>query len=347
LIRRKGREVSNILLDVRNLCVEYNLAGKRMQALDDVSFKVKKGEVLGVAGESGCGKSTLGLAIIRLLPSVGEIADGSIRFMGRNLVKLSEQQMDEEIRGKHIAMIFQNPQSALNPVFKIETQMIDILRFQSKHRKSKAKMSRKELRQQAIQQLKETGIADPAERISNYPFEFSGGMKQRVIIAMALSSETSLLIADEPTTALDVTIEAQINKLIDKLAAEYRTSILYITHNLGVLSEMANRIMIMYAGRIFEMGRTQSVLGDPRHPYSAALLESLPGHYTKGKRLLSIPGFVPPLDQLPSGCSFHPRCPFAEEICRQQVPTLNEVSNGHWSACLLDQQRGRQKWKWI
>jgi len=339
--------MSDILLDVRNLFVEYNLAGKRLQALDDVSFNVKKGEVVGVAGESGCGKSTLALAIMRLLPGVGKIGDGSIRFMGRNLVKLSEQQMDEEIRGKQIAMIFQNPQSALNPVFKIETQMIDILRFQSQHQKSDAKKTREELKQQAIQQLKETGIADPAERISNYPFEYSGGMKQRVMISMALSSKTSLLIADEPTTALDVTIEAQINKLLMELAEKYKSSILYISHDLGVLSEITDRVMIMYAGRIFETGQTDSVFNEPRHPYSTALIESLPGSRSKKRRLLTIPGQVPPLDQLPSGCAFHPRCPFAKDKCRQENPSLIEVTPNHWSACLLDERRGRQRWEWI
>lgn len=339
--------MSDILLDVRNLCVEYNLAGKRMHALDNVSFQLKKGEVLGVAGESGCGKSTLGLAIMRLLPEVGKIEDGSIKFMGRNLVNLSEKQMDEEIRGKQIAMIFQNPQSALNPVFKIKTQMIDILRFQSQHKKSDAKKTRKELEQLAIQQLRETGIADPAVRISNYPFEYSGGMKQRVMISMALSSNTSLLIADEPTTALDVTIEAQINKLLMELADKYQNSILYISHDLGVLSEITDRLMIMYAGRILEIGQPDSVFNEPHHPYSAALIESLPSNRSKKSRLMTIPGQVPPLDQLPSGCSFHPRCPFAKDKCRSKKPSLIEVTPNHWSACLLNKRRESQRYKWI
>lgn len=343
MIRNKGREMSDILLDVQNLCVDYNLAGRRMHALDDISFQLKKGEVLGVAGESGCGKSTLGLAIMKLLPDVGKIGGGSIRFMRQDLVNLSEQQMDEEIRGKQIAMIFQNPQSALNPVFKIKTQMIDILRFQSKHKKSDAKRTRKELKRQAIQQLQETGIADPVERISNYPFEYSGGMKQRVMISMALSSNTSLLIADEPTTALDVTIEAQINKLLMKLAEKYQSSILYISHDLGVLSEITDRLMIMYAGRILEIGRTDSVFNEPHHPYSAALIESLPSHRSKKGRLTTILGQVPPLDQLPSGCSFHPRCTFAKDKCRKERPSLIEVTPNHWSACLLNKRREWQR----
>ena len=338
--------ISEPLLEVSNLTLDYNLGNRKMRALDRISFSLDKGQVLGVAGESGCGKSTLGLAILRLLPRVAEIRRGAVLFNGTDLLKLSEKQMEQEIRGQKITMIFQVPQNALNPVFKIETQMTDILRVQDKYQNPKSRKRKQDFKQEAIERLELTGIADPQARISNYPFEFSGGMKQRVMIGMALSSGTSLLLADEATTALDVTIEAQINRLITKLAAEYGTSILYVTHNLGVLAEMADRIMIMYAGRIFEMGQTRFVLGDPRHPYSAALLESLPSRQTRGKRLLAIPGFVPPLDRLPSGCSFHPRCAFAEDICRQEVPPLTEVASGHWSACLLDQKRGRQKWKW-
>ena len=339
--------MSEPLLEVSNLTLDYNLGSRKMRALDRISFSLGKGQVMGVAGESGCGKSTLGLSIIRLLPTVAEIRRGEIIFDGTDLLKLSEAQMDREIRGQKITMIFQDPQNALNPVFKIETQMIDILRVQDKYQNPGSRKRRRDFRRQAIERLKSTGIADPAARVSNYPFEFSGGMKQRVIIGMALSSGTSLLLADEATTALDVTIEAQINRLIIELAAEHGTSILYISHNLAVLSEISDRIMIMYAGRIFEMGWTESVLGDPWHPYSAALLESLPGRQTRGKRLLSILGFVPPLDQLPAGCSFHPRCRFAEGICHQQAPPLIEVTKEHWSACFLDQKRGRQKWQWI
>ncbi len=339
--------MSEPLLEVSKLTLDYNLGNRKMRALDRITFTIEKGEVLGVAGESGCGKSTLGLAILRLLPRVAEIRRGEVLFEGVDLLKLSEEQMERKIRGQKITMIFQVPQNALNPVFKIETQMTDILRVQDRYKNPGSRKRRKAFKKEAIERLRSTGIADPAARISNYPFEFSGGMKQRVMIGMALSSGTSLLLADEATTALDVTIEAQINRLITELARKYGTSILYITHNLGVLSEIADRIMIMYAGRIFEMGPTRAVFGAPRHPYSAALLESLPSRQVRGKRLLAIPGFVPPLDRLPPGCSFHPRCTFAEEVCRQEIPPLIEVAKGHWSACLLDQKRGRQKWKWI
>jgi oligopeptide/dipeptide ABC transporter ATP-binding protein len=339
--------MSELLLEVSNLTLDYNLGDRKMRALDRINFTLAKGEVMGVAGESGCGKSTLGLAILRLLPRVAEVRRGEVLFEGQDLLKLTEEQMEHEIRGKKITMIFQNPQNALNPVFRIQTQMTDILRVQDKYQSDGTRKKNQDFKQQAIERLKLTGIADPEARISNYPFEFSGGMKQRVMIGMALSSGTSLLLADEATTALDVTIEAQINKLIKELAAKYGTSILYVTHNLGVLAEMADRIMIMYAGRVFEMGETEAVFGSPRHPYSAALLESLPSRQVRGKRLLAIPGFVPPLDRLPSGCSFHPRCSFAEDVCRQEVPPLIEVDEGHWSACLLDQKRGRKKWQWI
>jgi len=335
------------LLEVSKLTIDYMLAERRMRALDRISFSLRRGEILGVAGESGCGKSTLALAVIGLLPPIAGVHRGEILFEGQDLLKIGEERLEREIRGQRISMIFQNPQNALNPVFTIEKQMVDVLRQQAINRKAGKVPNKSALREKAIEQLRVTGIADPGQRIANYPFQFSGGMKQRVMIAMALSSETSLLIADEPTTALDVTIEAQINKLILDLAAEYGTSVLYVSHNLGVLSEITQRMIIMYAGRIFEMGPTTEVLGTPRHPYSVALLESLPGRHAHGKKLLSIPGFVPSLDRLPPGCSFHPRCPFAEAICSRNRPKLWEVAPGHWSACLLDQKRGRQKWKWI
>jgi oligopeptide/dipeptide ABC transporter ATP-binding protein len=339
--------MSDPLLEINKLTVDYEFAGRQMRALDQISFTIQRGQVLGVAGESGCGKSTLGLSIIRLLPKIAKIKGGEILFRGRDLLRLSEEQMDREIRGKEISMVFQNPQNALNPVFKIGTQMIDVLFYQSEYQNVGRRKTRAEIRQQVIAKLRETGIADPTERISNYPFEFSGGMKQRVMIAMALSSETSLLIADEPTTALDVTIEAQILELIRDMYTKYKTSVLYISHDLGVLSEISDRIMIMYAGRIFEMGQTKVVLQEPRHPYSAALLESLPGTQIQRNRLLSIPDFVPPLDRLPLGCSFHPRCRFSEKICREQLPPLVEVASDHWSACFLAQGKGMQKWKWV
>lgn len=265
-------------------------------------------------------KSTLGLAIIGLLPEIVRIPRGEINFKDRDLLRLSSEKMDRNIRGQEISMIFQNPQNALNPVFSVEEQMMDIMRVQDKNR-NKKRQSDKALKERAIELLRETGIADPAQRISNYPFEFSGGMKQRVMIAMGLSSGTDLLIAEEPTTALDVTIEAQILELLMDLAGQRNSAILYISHNLGVLSQISQNIMIMYAGRVLEMGPTLEVLGTPRHPYTFALVESLPSKHERGKRLLTIPGHVPSLDKLPSGCAFHPRCPFAKKVCSQKVPS--------------------------
>lgn len=332
------------LLEVSNLTVDYILSKRRLRALRRVNFSLERGEVMGVAGESGCGKSTLGLAVIRLLPKIADVRRGEILFEGRDLLKLNNTQMDQEIRGQKISMIFQNPQNALNPVFTVGRQIKDVLYYQSRYHGRPPVPS--ELKRLVVEKLRETGIAAPEERLSNYPFEFSGGMKQRVMIAMALSSQTSLLVADEPTTALDVTIEAQILELIKNLTRRYGTSILYISHDLGVLSEISTRLMIMYAGSIFELGPTEAVLDQPRHPYSAALLESLPGKHEQSSRLLSIPGQVPALDQLPIGCTFHPRCPFAEDQCMEKDPPLIEVTPNHWSACLLDQQRGRRKWTW-
>jgi peptide/nickel transport system ATP-binding protein len=335
--------MSNLLLEIKNLSLDYILQHRQLRALDKISFRLDKGQVLGVAGESGCGKSTLGLSIIRLLPKVAKIKQGEIFFNGHDLMKLSEKKMNQEIRGKKITMIFQNPGQALNPVFKVRTQMLDVLRQQSNDRKRGKSKRKFELLQKAIGKLAETGIASPSERISNYPFEFSGGMKQRVMISMALSSKTSLLIADEPTSALDVTIEAQIIELLKELYTKYKTSILYISHDLGILSKISNRIMIMYAGRIIEMGNTKTVLRDPNHPYTMALLGSFPDASKKTTRLFSLPGFVPPLDQLPTGCAFHPRCRFAEKICQQEIPNLIEVSPDHCSACLLD-LRNQLQW---
>lgn len=331
------------LLDIRNLCVEYRTKGRIMNAITDISFDIEEGEILGVAGESGCGKSSLGHAIMRLLPREGKISKGEVMFKGKDLLKYSDEKMDRQIRGKQISMIFQDPQNCLNPVFSIETQMTDIMRFHLHHEKN-IKKNRHSLKNKAIKLLKETGIGDPEERISDYPFQFSGGMKQRVMIAMALTSKTSLLICDEPTTGLDVTIEAQIIELIKNLTKKYNHSILYISHNLAVISEISDRVMIMYTGSVVETADSSSLFEDPRHPYTRALLSSLPGsNFSKG-RLPTIPGHVPPIYMLPQGCPFHPRCSFSKDICKKSVPKLTEATPGHWVACLrLDELEGETK----
>lgn len=331
------------LLEVKNLVVEYQLGTKIARALDNISFSIKKGEVLGIAGESGCGKSSLGLAIMRLLPRAGKISQGKILFKERNLLRLSETEMNREVRGREIAMIFQNPLHALNPVFTIETQMVDIMRFNLRYQQLNINKKNISLKDRAIELLKETGLADPKERITDYPFRFSGGMKQRVMIAMAFISNPPLLIADEPTTALDVTIEAEILVLIKNLVNKYKNSVLYISHDLGVISEISDRVMIIYAGKIVEMTDSRSLFEDPQHPYTRALLESLPGTTkTRKGRLSTIPGRVPPLDKLPKGCSFHPRCTFVEEICKRNTPELVELTPNHWVACLREGKLGRR-----
>ncbi|MCG8568494.1 MAG: ABC transporter ATP-binding protein [Desulfobacterales bacterium] len=341
--------MADSLLNVKELSVEYRLGQRRLKALSRVNFELAPGEILGVAGESGCGKSTLGKAIMGLLPEVGKITAGEMVFKGRDLARISEREMDEKIRGAEMTMIFQNPQSALNPVFRISTQMMDIMAAQDAHKGNPTRNKAARL-EKAVAQLKETGIADPESRINNYPFEFSGGMKQRVAVSLALNSGTSLLIADEPTTALDVTIEAQINQLIVDMAEKYNTSVLYISHDLGVLSETCDRIMIMYAGKIFESGTVEQVFGRPGHPYTAALLAAMPGNREPGHPLLSLPGHVPPLDELPRGCPFHPRCKFGDGACSKAVPPLTRLGRGHQAACwknLPNARNGeRPVWQW-
>lgn len=325
------------LLSVKDLIIEYQARGGTARAVDNVSLDIREGEVLGLVGESGCGKTTLGLSVMKLLPRSGKVVQGEIIFKGRSLLDLPEKVVNKEIRGREIVMIIQNPLHALNPVFKIGVQIVDILCFH-KDRQLSLYTEGAQLRNRATEVLKEMGIADPAERLTDYPFQFSGGMKQRVMIAMAFICNPSLLIADEPTTALDVTIEAQILKLLKGLAKRYRTSILYITHDLGVISEIADRVAVMYAGSIVESADTIELFNNPRHPYTEALLRCLPRVETQRKRLDTIPGRVPELTKLPKGCKFHPRCPYIKEICRERQPELIEVAPGHAVACFQNEK---------
>ncbi|MCK4392420.1 ABC transporter ATP-binding protein [Candidatus Bipolaricaulota bacterium] len=321
------------LLSVKDLIIEYQARGGTARAIDNVSLNIREGKVLGLVGESGCGKSTLGLSVMKLLPRTGKVVQGEILFKGRNLLDLPERIMNKEIRGREIAMIIQDPLHALNPVFKIGTQIMDVLRFH-KDRRLSPHGKGVQLRNGAAKMLEEVGIADPAERLTDYPFQFSGGMNQRVMIAMAFICNPSLLIADEPTTALDVTIEAQILELLKGLVKRYKASVLYITHDLGVISEISDRVAVMYAGNIVEYADTTPLFEDPKHPYTEALLRCLPGVETQGKRLSTIPGRVPELTKLPKGCKFHPRCPYVKEACKKQTPRLLEISSGHSIACL-------------
>lgn len=340
------------LLSIKNLIVEYLTIRGKVRVVNKVNLTINKGEVLCLVGESGCGKSTLGLSILQLLPESGKIINGQIIMKGQNLLELPEKTMNEKIRGKEIAMIAQDPQRSLNPVFKVGDQIIDVLRFHEGNRDQRDRSTKNTLqpsrrkalwKQKAINMLDKMGIADAGDRIREYPYQFSGGMKQRVVATMAFISNPSMLIADEPTTALDVTIQAQIINLLKDLIKEYKTAVLYITHDLGVAWEISDQIAVMYAGSIVESANTESLFKKREHPYTEALLGCLPGNMmrnkTQKKHLNTIPGQVPNLIKPPSGCRFHPRCPYSMRICKEQQPILREVSPGHSVACFKKESR--------
>lgn len=322
------------ILSIENLTVQYKTKKGSARAVEMLDLKINRSEVFGLVGESGSGKSTLGRAILKLLPDSAAIPAGNIYFKGRDILGLEEKIINKEIRGKEISMVIQNPQNALNPVFKVGTQLLDVLYF-----KNNKKIKRKNLKQDAIDILRKMGISDPEYRLDEYPHQFSGGMKQRVMLAMAFISHPSLLIADEPTTALDVTIEAQILELLKDLVEEYETSILYITHDLGVVSEITDRIAVMYAGKIVEVARTDDLFDNPLHPYTKALLRCLPG-YSSTEKLATIPGQVPDLDNKPVGCNFCPRCDSCFDLCEKEEPELLEYKPGHSVACFLYKNGG-------
>lgn len=321
--------MADFLLSIEDLVVQYWTPQGYAKAVDHVNLYIKSGEVFGLVGESGSGKSTLGKAILKLLPDSAEVSQGKIFLNGEDLIQLTEKDINKRIRGKEISMVIQNPQNALNPVFKVGTQILDVLYF-----KSDKKVSRKDLKPEAIEILRKMGISDPEYRFEEYPHQFSGGMKQRVMLAMAFISHPALLIADEPTTALDVTVEAQILDLLQELVAEYGTSILYITHDLGVVSEITDRIAVMYAGKIVEVASTDELFNNPLHPYTSALLGCLPGVQDK-EELTTIPGQVPDLNDKPSGCNFCPRCDYCFEKCLEAEPALYAEGNEHFVACYL------------
>ena len=319
------------LLDVRDLGVAFDIGGQIGQALGGVSFSLDAGEVLGVVGESGSGKSLTALSIQRLLPAAARITSGSISFEGRDLLALSDDEM-RSVRGARIAQIFQDPLTSLNPVFTIGSQIGEMLSIHTD-------LGRDAIRTRVIEALREVEIPDPERRIDQYPHELSGGMRQRVMIAMALICRPLLLIADEPTTALDVTIQSQILRLLKNLQQQHRMATIFITHDLGVVSQFADRLAVMYAGKIVEQGAVQDVLSRPRHPYTKALLLSIPAFNIDAKRLPVIRGNVPPIAQLPSGCHFRTRCDFEIDGCAS-LPAHFEVAvgEGHVSACLRTQE---------
>ncbi len=322
------------LLRIQNLKTYFYTEDGIVKAVDGVDLEVYPGEVLGLVGESGCGKSVTSLSIMRLIAPPGKIVEGEIWFDGQNLLSLPEKQMIA-IRGNRISMIFQQPQTALNPVFKVGDQIVEVLQI---HRQ----MDRKTAWERAVEMLRLVGIPDPERRAQAYPHELSGGMAQRVMIAMALACEPALLIADEPTTALDVTIQAQILDLMRNLRQQINTAIILITHDLGVVAEMAERVAVMYAGQIVEQADVNTLFDTPLHPYTQGLLESIPVLGEFKERLAVIPGSVPNLINLPPGCRFAPRCQarvkYSLKICEQEMPALQEIVPGHRVRCWLYQQ---------
>ncbi len=315
------------LLEVKNLKTQFFTQDGVVKAVDDVTFYVMPGETLGVVGESGSGKSMTGLSIMRLIPNPpGKIVNGEVNFGGRDIIKMSEEQV-RSIRGNDIAMIFQDPMTSLNPVLTINRQISESLQLHMGMNKSQAK-------QRSIELLSMVGIPNPESRVDQYPHQFSGGMRQRVMIAMALSCNPKLLIADEPTTALDVTIQAQILDLMRNLQSETGAGVIMITHSMGVVAGIADRVQVMYAGHIVETASTEEIFANPRHPYTVGLMKSIPRLDARSKeRLQPIRGLPPDLIDLPDMCPFVPRCNYAREKCEQKNPPLLEVQPGHYSAC--------------
>lgn len=320
-------EQNDTILSVNDLKTYFKTEDGLVKAVDGITFELKKGETLGIVGESGSGKSVTNLSVMRLIPEPpGQIAGGKITFDGIDVLGLSIDDV-RKIRGKRIAMIFQDPMTSLNPFLKVSTQLMEVTRLHLGHDKQQAL-------QHAIKMLKMVGISDAEKRIDSYPHEFSGGMRQRVMIAMALSCDPELLIADEPTTALDVTIQAQILELIKDLRSRMGTSVILITHDLGVVAGMADKIIVMYAGKVFEQAPTRELFATPANPYTKGLLKSVPDPaHEQGKELYQIPGLPPDVAHLPPGCPFAERCERAEDICRREFPPFVQINEGHDSLC--------------
>lgn len=320
--------MTEALLSVENLRTWFHTGSGIAKSVDGVSFVVHPGETLGIVGESGCGKSVTALSILRLIAQPGRIEDGShIMFEGKDLVTLDDNGM-REIRGNRIAMIFQEPMSALNPVFSVGDQVAEVARVHGSG-------SRRDAWNRAVEMLTLTGIPSPEERAKQYPHQLSGGMRQRVLIAMALMMNPALIIADEPTTALDVTIQAQILELLTGLQKRLGTSILMITHDLGVIAETATRVLVMYGGEIVEEASVQTLFAAAHHPYTEGLMHAMPHINAARERLNVIPGTVPPPNAWPAGCRFRDRCPYSWDLCEKEHPPLYEISPGHTSRCHL------------
>jgi oligopeptide/dipeptide ABC transporter ATP-binding protein len=321
------------VLAVRDLTVEFRTGRGRLKALRHVNLEVPKGEIVGIVGESGCGKSTLVAAVLGLLAANGEVASGEILFEGEDIVAMSPQRL-QALRGDRLSVVFQDPMTALNPVLSIGTQMTAI---QYRTGRTAAEKERR-----AVDMLARVKIPDPDTRLAQYPHQFSGGMRQRICIAMALLAEPDLLIADEPTTALDATLEVQVINLLKELQADFGCSVLFISHHLGVVAELCDRVAVMYAGEIVERGTVRDIFHHASHPYALKLLECDPGRIAeKTRHLPTIPGDLPDLVDLPQGCIFRPRCPRAIARCAVEAPAECEVASGHWAACHLATEAAR------
>lgn len=324
------------MLQVKNLAVHFPSRRGTVKAVNDVTFSLEAGEILGLVGESGCGKSMTLLALMGLVPYPGQTVAGEIQFQGQNLLELSGNEL-RRIRGRRIAMIFQDPLTTLNPVFKVGEQVAEALRvhniLEPEKRGLFSRPSAGAVREEVVKLMQAVGIPAPEQRLEEYPHQFSGGMQQRAIIAIALSCRPQLLLADEPTTALDVTVQAQILDLLGQINRREGTGIILVTHNLAVAAEFCRRLAVMYAGALMELGPAETVIAEPLHPYTRGLLRSLPYLVPKGSPLIPIPGSVPDLAQLSPGCSFSPRCDVAATICQQQPPPWVEVDPGHAARC--------------
>lgn len=320
------------LLTVRDLQIQFQTKKGINTAVDGIGFSVGKGEILGIVGESGCGKSVTSLSILRLLGSNSIISQGSIQLEGRELLTLTEDEMCK-IRGNEISMIFQDPMTALNPTMTIGDQLMEPLMIHQGYKK-------KDAWKEAVEVLKKVGIAAPEKRMKEYPHQLSGGMRQRVMIAMAVSCAPKLLIADEPTTALDVTIQAQILELMLELRQKMNTAIILITHDMGVVAETADNILVLYAGKVVEYGSVKDIFNNPRHPYTKGLLSSIPPLETDVEELNTIEGTVPAPGHMPAGCRFSPRCPYAKERCRSQQPGLYQAGNS--KVCCFQYEDGQR-----
>jgi len=319
------------ILEVRDLTVHFYTYAGIVKAIEDVSFDVYRGETFALVGETGCGKSVTSRALTQLIESPGRIVRGKVLYHRDDgstvdLLKLDEEEI-RKIRGKEIAYIFQDPHASLDPLYTVGSQIAEAMVVHGTVK------DWKEGFRKAVDILRRVLIPDPENRVKNYPHELSGGMKQRVVIGIGISNDPKILIADEPTTALDVTVQAQILDLMNQLKREYNTTVILITHNMGVVAEMADRVAVMYAGKIVEIGSVNQIFKNPLHPYTKGLLKAVPNPLAKIERLEAIPGTVPNLITPPKGCRFHPRCPLAEEICRSEVPKLKELEPGHFVAC--------------